>query len=533
MAAPSELRDAVGARLAQLGLASPVDLKLERPRNPEHGDWAVNCFPLAKGSSYAGPALAAALADRLNADPPAHLAKAEAVGGFLNLRLHTTWLYDVLRHVVAAGTENYARSTTGSGRRVNIEFVSANPTGPLHAAHGRWAAYGDSLARVMARTGWTVQREFYVNDRGAQLQRFGDSLRAVQHGEPVPDDGYRGAYVEEWAAEMPADADPVAWGRDRAIEDQRQTLASMGVVFDRWSSEKTLFDSGAMQATLAELRQLGHVYDDDGAVWLRTTEFGDDRDRVLVRSDGEPTYFLPDIAYHRDKLNRADHLIDIWGADHHGYVARMEVAIQALNHRREDLEIIIGQNVVLLRGGEEVKLSKRKGDIVLLREDMIEEVGPDATRFTYLMQSIDTKLVFDLDVVVQRSMDNPVFYVQMAHARLAGIARNAVGKGVERQPLTAADLGVLVHQREHEILMLLNELPDMVADAAERRAPNKITTWARELASAVHGFHHDCWVVAEDVPPELTQARLWLVEAARVGLVVALDLVGVAAPDQM
>jgi arginyl-tRNA synthetase len=288
-----------------------------------------------------------------------------------------------------------------------------------------------------------------------------------------------------------------------------------------------------MASTLAELRQLGHVFDDDGAVWLRTTDFGDDRDRVLVRSDGEPTYFLPDIAYHRDKLSRSDHLIDIWGADHHSYMTRMEVAIQALNHRREDLEIIIGQNVVLSRAGQEVKLSKRKGDIILLREDVIDEVGPDATRFTYLIQSIDTKLVFDLDVVILRSMDNPVFYVQMAHARLAGIARNAAARGVTRSPLADVDLAVLTHQREHEILSILNELPEVVGDAAERRAPNKVTTWARELASAVHGFHHDCWVVADDVAPELSQARLWLVEAARIGLVVALDLLGVAAPDQM
>jgi arginyl-tRNA synthetase len=533
MAAPHELRDAIGARLALLGVAPPADLKLDRPRNPDHGDWAVNCFPLAKGSSYGGPDLAAALADSLNADPPRHVAKAEAVGGFLNLRLHPTWLHDVLLHVVATGTDTFARSAVGAGGRVNIEFVSANPTGPLHAAHGRWAAYGDSLARVMERTGWAVQREFYVNDRGAQLQRFGESLRAAKRGEPIPEDGYRGAYVEEWAAEMPADADPVSWGRDRAIEDQRETLASMGVVFDRWTSEQALVDAGAMDATLAELRHLGHVYDADGAVWLRTTDFGDDRDRVLVRANGDPTYFMPDIANHRDKLGRADHLIVVLGADHHGYVARVLAAIQSLNHRREDMEMIIGQNVTLLRDGAEVKLSKRMGDIILLREDVIDEVGPDATRFTYLMQSIDTKLVFDLDVVVQRSMDNPVFYVQMAHARLAGIARNAAAKGVTRAPLDTVDLAVLTHQREHEILTILNELPDVVADAAARRAPNKITTWSRELASAVHGFHHDCWVVADDVVPELSQARLWLVEAARIGLVVALGLLGVAAPDQM
>jgi arginyl-tRNA synthetase len=530
---PVELGDAVRSVLTELGVAAPVDLKLERPRNPDHGDWAVNCFPLAKGSAYAGPQLAAAVADALNSNPPAHLAKAEAVGGFLNLRLHSSWLHDVLRAVVKAGTDRYACNDTGAARSVNIEFVSANPTGPLHAAHGRWAAYGDSLARVMERCGYVVVREFYINDRGAQLDRFGASLLAAKRGEPISDDGYRGAYVEEWAAEMPDGVDPVLWGRDRAVADQRQTLAEMGVTFDHWTSERAIVAAGAMDVTLDELRQLGHVYDADGAVWLRTTDFGDDRDRVLVRANGDPTYLLPDIAYHRDKFTRADHLIDVLGPDHHGYTARVWAGIEALHHRRDDLEIIVGQNVVLVRDGQEVKLSKRRGDLILLREDVIDEVGPDATRFTYLMQSVDTKLVFDLDVVIQRSMDNPVFYVQMAHARLAGIARNAAAKGIDRQPLDAVDLGLLDHPREHEILTALNDLPTVVLDACERRAPNKVATWARELASAVHGFHHDCWVVADDVPIELTQARLWLVEVARVGLVVALDILGVAAPEQM
>ena len=533
MAAPGELTNAVGAAVVAVGLPAPTALKLERPRNPEHGDWAVNCFPLAKGSGMAGPELAAALADHLSAHPPRDLAKAEAVGGFLNLRLHPTWLHEVLRTVVEAGVEQYARADLGQGRSVNIEFVSANPTGPLHAAHGRWAAYGDSLARLFSRTGWVVQREFYVNDRGAQLQRFGASLAAAKRGEPPPEDGYRGAYVEEWAAEMPEGVDAAQWGRDRAIVDQRDTLAAMGVVFDRWTSERALVDAGAMESTLTELRALGHVYDADGAIWLRTTDYGDDRDRVLVRANGDPTYFMPDIAYHRDKLSRADHLIDVWGSDHHGYVARVLAAMESLGHDRNVLEILIGQNVVLQRGGEEVKLSKRRGDIILLREDVLDEVGADATRFTYLLQSIDTKLVFDLDVVVQRSMDNPVFYVQMAHARLAGIARNAAAKGVTRAPLERVDLAVLVHAREHEILTLLNDLPSVVVEATERRAPNKVVTWSRELAAAVHGFHHDCWVVAEDVPMELSQARLWLVEAARIGLVVALDVIGVGAPDQM
>jgi arginyl-tRNA synthetase len=434
---------------------------------------------------------------------------------------------------VAAGTATYGATDVGHGRSVDLEYVSANPTGPLHAAHGRWAAYGDSLARVMARCGYAVQREFYINDRGAQLDRFGESLLAAKRRQPIPEDGYRGAYVEEWAAEMPDDVDPALWGRDRALADQRETLAEMGVFFDHWTSERAIVAAGAMEQTLEELRQLGHVFEADGAVWLRTTDFGDDRDRVLVRSNGDPTYLLPDIANHRNKFAHAEHLIDILGPDHHGYLQRIWAGIEALHHRRDDLEIIVGQNVVLLRNGQEVKLSKRRGDIILLREDIIDEVGPDATRFTYLLQSVDTKLVFDLDVVIQRSMDNPVFYVQMAHARLAGIARNAAAKDIERRPLDTVDLGLLTHPREYEILTLLNDLPSVVLDACERRAPNKIVTWSREQAAAVHGFHHDCWVVAADVPPELTQARLWLVEAARIGLVVALDLVGVSAPEHM
>ena len=307
----------------------------------------------------------------------------------------------------------------------------------------------------------------------------------------------------------------------------------MGVSFETWTSERELVASGAVEAALADLRQRGGVYEADGAVWLRTSEHGDDKDRVLIRSDGEPTYFLPDIAYHRDKLARADHLINILGSDHHGYINRMRAAIEILGFRRDALEVIIGQNVTLLRDGVGVKLSKRSGDIIELMADVLDEVGPDATRFTYLQQSIDTRLMFDLDIVVQRTMDNPVFYVQMAHARLAGIARNAHAKGVERRPLAEVDLGLLAHQRELDILALLNDLPDVVEEATQRRAPNKVVTWLRDLAAAVHGFHHDCWVIADDVPPELSQARLWLVEAARIGMVIALDLVGVSAPEQM
>jgi arginyl-tRNA synthetase len=288
-----------------------------------------------------------------------------------------------------------------------------------------------------------------------------------------------------------------------------------------------------MDATLDDLRARGVVFEADGAVWLRTTDFGDDKDRVLVKSDGEPTYLLPDIAYHRDKFARGSELlVDVWGADHHSYVTRMSAALQALGHDPAAFEVQITQLVRLERDGAEVRISKRSGDLVTLRE-LLDEVGPDAVRLTYLLQSIDSRQTVDLGVLVQQSMENPVFYVHMAHARLAGIDRRAAEEGVTREPLRSASLELLTHDRELDLLRSLSELPDVLAVALSDRAPHRVTTWVRELAGAVHGFYHDCYVVAPSVPPALTQARLWLVEAARVGLRVGLDLLGVSAPDRM
>jgi len=531
---PAGLADAVADAFVALGLERPATVVLERPRVAEHGDWSTNvALVSAKAAGRAPRDLAAALAERLSAEPPPHVEAVEVAGpGFVNFRLRRSWLHEVARIVVTEGEDLFARLDLGKGELWNVEFVSANPTGPLHAGHGRWAAYGDSLCRVLERCGYRTHREFYVNDRGVQVRLYAASLVARRLGEPLPEDGYGGAYVAAWAAEMPDEADPVAWGLWKAHTYQRDTLAAMNVVFDTWSSESELMASGAMEATLADLRSSGHVYEADGAVWLRTTDFGDDKDRVLVKSDGQPTYFLPDIAYHRDKFTRGSHLVNVLGADHHGYVARMRAAVEALGHRAEDLEIPIGQNVVLLRGGEEVKLSKRTGDIIELL-DVVDEVGADATRFTYLLQSIDTKLVFDLDVVTRQSMDNPVFYVQYAHARICSIMRTAAERGVVRRPLAEVGLDLLVHERELELLRVLGELPDVVAEACVNRAPNKVTAWVRELAGAFHGFFHDCYVMSDTVAPELTQARLWLVEAARVGLVIGLDLLGVSAPESM
>ena len=530
------LQDSLAGVLADLGVdAPPSGIALERPARREHGDWSSNvALAAAKAAGRNPRELATEIAGRLNADPPVHVAAVELAGpGFVNFRLHDSWLHEVLRGVVDAGTHGYARPDLGAGTRVNVEFVSANPTGPVHAGHGRGAAYGDSVARLLERCGYAVHREFYINDRGVQMDLFGASLAARQAGREPPADGYQGAYVTEWAAEMPDGVDATEWGEQRAIADQRDTLQRMNVVFDHWFSERSLVDSGAIASTLADLRERGVAFEADGAVWLRSTDFGDDKDRVLVKSDGEYTYLLPDIAYHRDKLARGfELLIDIWGSDHHGYVPRMQAALEALGHDPDRFEVPITQMVNLMRDGEVVKLSKRSGDLITLAE-VLDEVGPDAARLTFLLQSVDTRQTFDLDVVASEAMENPVFYVQYAHARIHSIARVAAERGVVRSALAQVDLALLVHERELDVLRSLSELTDTVATACGARAPHQIATWVRELAGRFHGFYHDCYVMGEGVPPELTQARLWLVEAAGVGLAIGLDLLGVSAPESM
>jgi arginyl-tRNA synthetase len=442
-------------------------------------------------------------------------------------------LHEVLAEVVTQGVEHYARHDIGAGTRVNVEFVSANPTGPIHAGHGRGAAFGDSLARLLERCGYDVAREYYLNDRGTQIQLYAESLAARKAGHDVPEGGYQGDYVVEWAKEMPDGVDVLEWGEARAVEDHREVLARMNITFDTWFSERSLVDSGAILQTLSDLEAHGVVYEADGATWLRTTDYGDDKDRVVVKSDGEYTYLLPDIAYHRDKFARGFGLaVDVWGADHHGYVARLKAALQALGRSPDDFEVVITQLVNLLAGGEPVRLSKRRGDIIELR-DVLDEVGPDAARLTYLLQSVDSPQTFDFDVVKSQAMENPVFYVQMAHARIRSITRVATERGVTRVPFDEVSLALLSHERELDILRSLSELPDVVLLACRERAPHKITSWVRELAGAFHGFYHDCYVLGDDVAPGLTQARLWLVEGAEAGLKIGLDLLGVDAPESM
>jgi arginyl-tRNA synthetase len=530
-----QLVDAVENALKELGVDPvPSNFVVERPARREHGDWSTNAALVSAKAAGRNPReLGQELADHLLANRPPHVEAMDIAGpGFVNFKLAPTWLFDVLVEVIDQGQDNYAVLDLGAGKPVNVEYVSANPTGPIHAGGGRWGAYGDSLVRIMNRCGYKAHREFYINDRGVQTQLFGQSLTARKNGEEVPENGYLGAYIDEWAAEMPADADPVEWGRNRSLDDAREVLGSMNVEFDTWSSEAALVATGAMESAFDKLKAAGHVFEADGATWLRTTEFGDDQDRVLIRSDGEPTYFLPDIAYHLDKYNRGDLIIDILGADHHGYVGRMKAAMQALGKPKESYEVIIGQNVKLMRDGAEVKMSKRAGTMVEIR-DLIDEVGPDVARFAYLLQSVDSSQTLDLDLLTAQASENPVFYVQYANARIHSIAREAGERGITRKPLAEVDLTKLAEERELELLRQLSSLPEALELACNERAPHKISNWVRDLAAAFHGFYRDCPILRSDTPEEVQQARLWLAEGSRIGLAIGLDLLGVSAPEKM
>ncbi len=535
-----DLRTALGRALERAGYPEPPGgIGLDAARSRDHGDWASNVALQLNRAVGAKPIdIARQIKTELEADATPHLAKIEVAGpGFLNLFLAPTWLHDVLRDVVAAG-EGYGRSTVLAGRLINLEFVSANPTGPLHAGGGRWVAVGDAIANLLAAQGAEVHREYYLNDAGSQLDKFRDSLYARYGGAEPPEDGYHGQYLVDMAAQLHAElGDDVTpdeaseWGHRRVVQSLRDDLARVGVHFDTWFSERTLHERGEVADVLAQLTAKGFVYEHDGARWLRSTDFGDQRDRVLVRSDGTTTYLCNDLAYHRDKFRRGfTHLIDIWGADHHGQVKSLQAGMEALGFAAGEPEIILGQFVKVVKEGREVRMSRRTGNIVTLA-DILDEVDPDVARMTFLLQGIDTAQTFDLDVVTEQSRENPVYYVQYAHARIASIGRKAQSAGVVRKPLAEVDLSVLVHEREDALLRALANYPDAVHEAAEVRAPQKISTWARDFAGEFHGFYRDCKVLSGDA--ELTQARLWLTEACRIGLANALGVLGVHAPEEM
>ncbi len=536
-----ELHNCLRDALSAAGLSEPPNGVALEPGDPDRdqGDWASPvAMRMAKAAKLPPREIADRIKNAIDAAPPPHVERVEVAGpGYLNFFLSPSWLHAVLREVVIA-REAYGRGDALHGRRINLEFVSLNPTGPIHAGGARWVAVGDAVANLLDAQGATVHREYYLNDVGGQLDTFGASLYARYRDEEPPEDGYRGDYLVEMAAglrsELGDDVTPEQareWGYRDAVRSVQRDLERIGVRFDTWFSERTLHDRGDVTDVLRILGERGSTYEQDGAVWLRTSDLGDQRDRVIVKSDGTPTYLLPDLAYHRDKFARGwEHLIDIWGADHHGQVKSLQAGLELLGFPPGEPEIILGQLVRIERGGELVRLSRRAGNIVTLA-DILDEVDPDVCRLTFLLQSIDTPQTFDLDVVTAQSMENPVYYVQYAHARIASIGRKAEERGVTRRPLDDVDLSVLVHDREADLLRTLALYPDVVGEAAELRAPHRVTTWVQNFAKQFHGFYRDCRVISDD--DALTQARLWLSEACRIGLADALGLLGVSAPDEM
>jgi len=531
---------AVVARNQDLDLAvDPSTVHLERPARREHGDWSTNIAMVTAKRAGTNPrTLASAVVDVLEHPLPDHVVGVELAGpGFINFRLDAGWLHEALAAVLTLGEDGYARPDIGHGEKVQVEFISANPTGPIHVGNGWWGSYGDALARILARSGHQVSREYYVNDTGGQIRTLGTSLLARTRGEDIPEGGYQGQYVTDLAATYDGPDDVTAagrWAADRILERIRATLASVGIVFDEWYSQASIEESGAVDETIALLDAKGLVYEQDGATWFRSEQLGDVRDRVLRKADGDATYLAGDLAYHRDKflIRGFDRVIDVFGADHHGQVASLKAGVEALGVDPDRLEVKLGQMVSLVDGDETVKMGKRAGTAIDL-DTVVADIGPDATRILSLMSSLDQAATFDLATVRQQSVDNPVFYVQMASARVGGVGRKAAERGIVRAPLTDVDLGLLTHPRELEVLRCLEELPEVVADAAIDRAPTKVTTWVRKLASCFHGFYHDCPILADDVDPAVTQARLWLVEASRIGLAIGLGLLGVSAPEAM
>ncbi len=526
-------RDALDLRV------DPASVHLERPARREHGDWSTNIsLVMAKQAGTNPRALAASLVEVLHADPPAHTSGIEIAGpGFINFRLDDGWLHDALAELLDEGEDGYARPDVGHGERVQVEFISANPTGPIHVGNGWWGSYGDSLARVLARAGYRVSREYYVNDTGGQIRTLGESLLARRHGQPVPEGGYQGDYVTELAAtyEGPDDVTVAGrWAAEGILDHIRASLAAVGIVFDEWYSQASIEESGAVDETIALLAAKGLVFEQDGATWFRATELGDSRDRVLRKQNGDATYLAGDIAYHRDKflVRGFDRVIDVFGADHHGQVASLKAGVEALGVDPGRLEVKLGQMVSLMDGDEAVKMGKRAGNAISL-DTLVADIGPDATRILSLMTSLDQASTFDLAAVREQSVDNPVFYVQMVSARIGGVGRKAVERGVGRVPRSRVDLTLLTHDRELELIRCLEELPEVVAEAATDRAPTKVTTWVRRLATCFHGFYHDCPILADGVDPELAQARLWLVEGTRIGLSIGLGLLGVSAPEAL
>ncbi len=522
----------------------PDEVHVERPRNKAHGDYASNvALILAKAARRPPREIAEILAARLRLVDG--IARVDVAGpGFLNVTF--TSLGGAVTAILAAGPE-YGNNDAAAKERINLEFVSANPTGPIHVGGTRWAAVGDALGRLLTASGAEVTREYYVNDAGAQIDRFAESQLAVAKGEPIPENGYAGGYIAEVAARVlwthpdlpnePADAVLDTFrsaGVEQMLASIRASLDGFDVHFDVWFSERSLASSGAVEHALDRLRAERHTYGADGALWLRTSDFGDDKDRVLVKSDGSTSYFTSDAAYYLDKRERGfDRCIYMLGADHHGYVGRLRAMAACFgDDPSQTLEILIGQLVNVMRGGEPVRMSKRAGNFITL-DDLVELVGVDAARYSLARASVDTTLDLDVDLLASRTNANPVYYVQYAHARLSSLLRNALELGLALDP--GADVTLLTHPREGDLLRALAEFPRIVASAAAARAPHRVARYLEELAGTYHRFYDDCRVLpqGDDEAGPLTFARLLLVEATRVVIANGLGLLGVSAPERM
>ena len=531
----------------------PHQIVVERPKNPEHGDWATNVALQIGKKAGLNPRAAAEILLPYVLDIDGVVSADIAGPGFINITLSAASQGALAKDIVEAGA-TYGRGTSLVGKKINVEFISANPTGPLHLGHTRWAAVGDVIARLFQAHGADAQREFYINDRGVQMDKFGASTRAAAIGEAIPEDGYHGAYIPVLASQIVA-ADPTIVDlpeperteafREAAyalqLADQQRVLDLFNTHFDVWYSERTLHESGAVDRGFDKLREQGHMYEDGGAVWLRTTDFDDDKDRVLIKADGEMTYFASDTAYYVDKRARGfDLCIYLLGADHHGYVNRLRAVAACAGDEPDDhIELLIGQMVKMMKGGEEVRLSKRAGNIITL-EDLVDEVGVDAARYSLLRFPVESPLLLDLDLLVQRTNDNPVYYVQYAHARIASVLRNAAELGIVPTEISEwetvpFDPSQLWHEREGHLLGALAEYPRVVAAAVELREPHRIARYLEELATTYHQFYAACRVLpqGDEEVTDLVRARLWLCAATRQTVFNGLDLLGVSAPDRM
>ena len=532
---------------SQLNCDIPTSLTLERPKNRDHGDYATSiALALSKPSGIAPRKIAEIIVAGLQIRKD--IAALEIAGpGFVNITLDKSSQGGVIANILTAG-KSFGYGNKLNGIAINLEFISANPTGPLHLGHTRWAAVGDALGRVLSAAGAKVTREFYINDRGVQMDKFGASLQSAALGEPRPEDGYHGAYIDDLAKEIVA-ANPEVLkltgeeqtfafrdvGYKLQLAQQQSVLDKFGTRFDVWFSEKSLYDNNFFAHCQEVLKSKGHVFEDGGAIWLRTTDFGDDKDRVMVKSDGSMAYFASDSAYYISKRERGFEIcIYMLGADHHGYTGRLK-ALAACNGDDPEyhVEILIGQMVKIMEGGEEVKLSKRAGTIITL-EELVEKVGVDAARYTLIRYPVDTPMVMDVDILRSRTNENPVYYVQYAHARICAVLRNATDIGIKY----GADLihpELLVHERERELIGALGEFPRVVAGAAELREPHRVARYVEELAGVYHRFYADCRVLplGDETPSELHSARATLCSATAQVISNGLELLGVSAPEKM